>query len=677
MVDEVIFVIFLVINPIIGPIGAACGIRLFRRACKAQHAWVDIIGEGRHDLRGVAGGIDRDKDGLHGLVAPLEDINRLGIAHRIQWADIGAECIAEIQQGWLGQHIGIRHGLARFTDQLEWATDCIGPTCNHRAAALRENIIRARTCAPEKGDHYSGQDQGNNKDRRAYGICSGHDLLIGGYSDALITYVRGTINSRSLACDRKPRAMATPNDPSLRLLSEDARSGWVRLETLLFLRWLAVLGQTITVVIASFYLGLRLELGLCFLAIGTSVLSNLIAMSVFPRNQRLSDRDAMLTLLFDLTQLSFLLFLTGGLNNPFALLILAPVTISATALTLGSTLFLGGVAVVMISAIAVVHLPLRTGTDEILQLPLLFVIGFWTAIVIGIVFLSAYARRVTGETHSMNQALLATQMALAREQKLTDLGGVVAAAAHELGTPLATIKLVSSELADELSDRPELFEDVQLIREQADRCRDIMRSMGRAGKDDLHMRSAPLSAVVREAAEPHSERGIKLLYDFAPFNNAVSEDDSLPTIYRKPEIIHGLRNLVQNAVDFAKDAVWVETRWNDSEIRIRVIDDGAGYPSDLLGRLGDPFLRRRKPDAPDEGRPGYEGMGLGLFIAKTLLERSGATVTFQNASDPFLLPEDRETKTGAMVDVIWPFEAISLSTETAAAALGDNRPIEI
>jgi len=470
--------------------------------------------------------------------------------------------------------------------------------------------------------------------------------------------------------------MAMPSDPSLRLLSEDARSGWVRLETLLFLRWLAVLGQTITVVIASFYLGLRLELGLCFLAIGASVISNMIAMSVFPQNQRLSDRDAMLTLLFDLTQLSFLLFLTGGLNNPFALLILAPVTISATALTLGSTLFLGAVAVLMITAIAFAHIPLRNGVDEILQLPQLFVMGFWTAIVIGIVFLSAYARRVTGETHSMNQALLATQMALAREQKLTDLGGVVAAAAHELGTPLATIKLVSTELADELADRPELHEDVALIREQADRCRDILRSMGRAGKDDLHMRSAPLAAVIKEAAEPHSERGVELLYDFAPFGDWESGDDTAPTIYRKPEIIHGLRNLVQNAVDFANDAVWLETNWNEHEIRVRVIDDGAGYPSDLLGRLGDPFLRRRKPNTPDESRPGYEGMGLGLFIAKTLLERSGAEVTFQNASDPFLSPEEREFKTGAMVDVTWPLTAIALPSGSMTAPLGDNRPIE-
>ena len=241
-------------------------------------------------------------------------------------------------------------------------------------------------------------------------------------------------------------------DPAQRLFADDARSDWVRLETLLLLRWLAIIGQTITVAIAAYFIGLRVELGLCFLAIGASVISNLVAMAIFPRSQRLSDRDAMLTLLFDLTQLGFLLFLTGGLNNPFALLILAPVTISATALTLGSTVMLGGIAIGLITVLAFYHVPLRSLDGSVLQIPPLFLLGFWIAIVIGIVFLSSYARRVTKETHSMNQALLATQMALAREQKLTDLGGVVAAAAHELGTPLATIKLVSSELADDLAE---------------------------------------------------------------------------------------------------------------------------------------------------------------------------------------------------------------------------------
>jgi len=463
------------------------------------------------------------------------------------------------------------------------------------------------------------------------------------------------------------------SDPAMDFVRQDARSDWVRLRTLLVLRWLAVLGQTVTVVIASLYLGLRVELGLCFLAIGASVISNLIAMSIFPENQRLSDRDAMLTLLFDLAQLSFLLFLTGGLNNPFALLILAPVTISATALTMRSTTILGALAIVLISLLAYFHVPLTLTTGEVLQLPDLFILGFWTAIAIGIIFLSAYARRITSESHSMSQALLATQMALAREQKLTDLGGVVAAAAHELGTPLATIKLVSTELVEELEGQPQLAEDARLISSQADRCRDILRSMGRAGKDDLHMRSAPLGAVVREAAEPHADRGIEIVMDFAAGPGA---PEGQPIIWRKPEIIHGLRNLVQNAVDFAEGWVWIDGNWGDGTIRLVITDDGPGYPPDLLGRLGDPFLRRRAR-APDSSRPGYEGMGLGLFIAKTLLERSGAEVAFVNATDPFLGREDMDARGGARVEVTWPHDAIGLLEDEAGGPLGENQPIAI
>jgi two-component system sensor histidine kinase RegB len=462
-------------------------------------------------------------------------------------------------------------------------------------------------------------------------------------------------------------------DPALDLVRQDARSDWVRLRTLLVLRWLAILGQTITVVIGSFYLGLRVELGLCFLAIGASVVSNLIAMTIFPENQRLSDRDAMLTLLFDLSQLSFLLFLTGGLNNPFALLILAPVTISATALTVRSTTILGFLAIGMITLLSVFHVPLATQSGEILQLPDIFVVGFWMAISIGIVFLSAYAHRITQETHSMTQALLATQMALAREQKLTDLGGVVAAAAHELGTPLATIKLVSTELLDDLDGQPQLAEDVRLIRDQADRCRDILHSMGRAGKDDLHMRSAPLGAIVREAAEPHAARGVAINYDFLA---DPGEPSGQPVIWRKPEIIHGLRNLVQNAVDFAATQIWIEGSWGGGQIRLCITDDGPGYPQDLLGRLGDPFLSRRSR-AQSPARPGYEGMGLGLFIAKTLLERAGAHVSFENATDPFLSVEDKAEKSGAMVVVIWPHEAIGLPQDEVTGPLGENQPFTI
>lgn len=447
----------------------------------------------------------------------------------------------------------------------------------------------------------------------------------------------------------------------------------VRLRTLINLRWMAVLGQTITLVVASFMLSLRIELGLCFLAVGSSVIANLLAMTVFPMNQRLNDRAAMLTLLFDITQLTFLLFLTGGLNNPFALLFVVPVTVSATALSLRSTMILGFLSVVLISTLAFFHVPLRTQEGFILAMPDIYLVGFWVSITVGTMFMAAYAQRITRERNAMSSALFATQTALSREQKLTDLGGVVAAYAHEMGTPLATITLVASELVDELGDNPDpaLKEDAQLIREQADRCRDILRSMGRAGKDDQHMRAAPLDGVVREAAEPHADRGIEIIHTYVPFEDA---DAALPhpEIWRKPELIHGLRNMVQNAVDFASGAVWIDGHWSEDRLQIRITDDGSGYPPELIRRIGDPFLRRRKPAREVAQRKGYEGMGLGLFIAKTLLERTGAKVTFANGTDPFLTQDERPDRSGAIVDIQWPRAAITPAPEEQKGPLGDN-----
>ncbi|TCM79999.1 sensor histidine kinase RegB [Rhodovulum steppense] len=461
--------------------------------------------------------------------------------------------------------------------------------------------------------------------------------------------------------------------PAPGLVPPAERSNWIRLRTLILLRWAAIAGQVIAIVVAEVYFQIQLDLGLCLLVVGTAVLANIIAVAVFPENRRLSETETMLTLLFDIVQLAALLYLTGGLNNPFALLILTPVTISATALSQRSTLFLAHVAFALLTLLAFYHMPLVTADGAVQSLPPIFLFGFWAALVIGISFLGLYAERVISEMNKMSDALLATQMALAREQKLTDLGGVVAAAAHELGTPLATIKLVSSEMIDELSDRPDLREDMELIRDQADRCRDIMRSMGRAGKDDLHMRTAPLEAIVDEAAEPHVNRGKDLIFRSEPIHGGAPR---MPVVYRRPEIIHGLRNLIQNAVDFADTRVWVLAQWTPAEITIRIMDDGPGYPPHLLGRIGDPFVRQRKNPLQQKKRPEYEGMGLGLFIAKTLLERSGAQVIFANGSDPFLTDADRTEQRGAVVEVQWPISAIGVSAESQLAALGENLPIE-
>ncbi|WP_371155445.1 sensor histidine kinase RegB [Jannaschia sp. 2305UL9-9] len=444
------------------------------------------------------------------------------------------------------------------------------------------------------------------------------------------------------------------------LLPPEARMPRVRLNTLVNLRWLAILGQTITVVVVSLWLSLSIELGLCLLVIGAAVVANLIAMTVYPSNHRLTERDAFGFLAFDLVQLTVLLFLTGGLNNPFALLFLAPVTICATALSLRSTLILATAALAMISLLGGYHMPLVTPDGQRLQLPPLHLLGFWIAIVVGTMFLSGFASRLARETEAMSHALLATQTALAREQKLQDLGGVIAAAAHELGTPLATIKLVSSELAEELADSPDLRDDAELIREQANRCRDILRSMGRAGKSDLHLQAAPIEAVVREAAQPHEDRGIRIHYDFEYPDTSIAGG---PMIRRLPEVIHGLRNMIQNAVDFANEQVWVDVRWSDDDVTIRVIDDGPGYPAEVLTRLGDPFLRSRR------NRPDYEGMGLGLFISKTLLERTGARVMFANGAPHGYRPP--AVRGGAIAEVCWPRYAI----QTSRGGLGQNTPL--
>ncbi|OSP54616.1 sensor histidine kinase RegB [Pseudoruegeria sp. SK021] len=451
----------------------------------------------------------------------------------------------------------------------------------------------------------------------------------------------------------------------------EARSHWIRLRTLVVLRWIAISGQLITITVAQYAFALNLQFGLCYLAVGASVISNLFAVYIFPENKRLSEGEVVSMLLFDISQLSFLLFLTGGLNNPFALLILAPVTISASALQLRSTVLLGGVAFLLITGVAIFNFPLTNRLGVVMDMPPDFLLGFWVAIVIGLVFIAGYARRISIEINAMSDAILATQMALEREQKLTDLGGVVAAAAHELGTPLATIKLVSSEMYDELED-PDQRADAGLIRDQADRCRDILRSMGRAGKDDKHMQYAPLETVIHEAAEPHTERGKRVRFSIAP---TLDGESLQPQIKRQPEIIHGLRNLMQNAVDFADSTVWVDAMWTSASIRIRISDDGQGYPAHVIGRLGDPFLRSRKSDSEVAKRPEYEGMGLGLFIAKTLLERTGAELTFYNGSDPFLNSEERPDRSGAIVEVHWRRERIATREDEKIGALGLNQPL--
>ena len=451
------------------------------------------------------------------------------------------------------------------------------------------------------------------------------------------------------------------------LFPESKRGEWIRLRTMIFIRWVAVTGQLAAIIIAFQYFELALDLSLCFFAVGLSALANIVASLFFPESKRLSELENVFMILFDLFQLAFLLFLTGGLNNPFSFLLVAPVVVSAAALKKKSTIIIGSAAVLIVTLLSYFFVPLETLSGKTLTIPDIFLFGNWVAISTGIVFLAFYSNRVTSELNTMSDALFATQAALSREQKLTDLGGVVAAAAHELGTPLATIKLTSSELIEELKNFPELHDDAILIRDQADRCGDILNGMGGAGKDDLQMHQTLLAEIIREAAEPHSQRGVTIETKISDGHKGGIDE---PYIIRRPEIIHGLRNMIQNAVDFATSKVWVESSWTKEVITITISDDGYGYPPSLLGRLGDPFLGAK---IGKENRQGYEGMGLGLFIAKTLLERTGAKISFSNGDRNQTSAHSKREASGAIVEIYWPRKKV----ESTSNLFGENQNFSI
>ncbi|RFP90845.1 sensor histidine kinase [Rhodobacteraceae bacterium 63075] len=454
------------------------------------------------------------------------------------------------------------------------------------------------------------------------------------------------------------------SQPAVTTPEAQRRGNYIRLRTIIWLRWTAVFGQLTALFVAQRYYQMQFETGLFYLVIGASVLANLVAMFVFPKNRRLSERENFFMVLFDLLQLGALLFLAGGLNNPFSILIVGPVAVSAAVLSSRSTITLGLITLIMASVLTQFYFPLRTEQGFIMRIPETFIFGTWVAVVIAVVFLGVYVRRIASDANAMSEAFQAAQLALSREQKLTDLGGVVAAAAHELGTPLATIKLTSSELMSDFPQDSEVHEDIRLIHDQADRCRDILRSMGRAGKDDLYLRQAPVCAVVEDAANPHVSRGKTVHLEEASIDGTAQ-----PEIYRKPEIIHGIRNLIQNAVDFARSEVWIETSWSSETITIRIQDDGRGFPPSILGRIGDPFMRRRRNAKERARNTAYEGMGLGLFIAKTLLERSGAELSFANGPGP------DAARSGALVVVKWPAKAVQVDQSQGRVQLGENSPI--
>jgi two-component system sensor histidine kinase RegB len=412
----------------------------------------------------------------------------------------------------------------------------------------------------------------------------------------------------------------------------------VRLDTLVRLRWLAVIGQTTALVVVDYGLDFITPFWTCLGVIAASAILNIALRIRLQATQRLEANFAALLLAFDVAQLAVLLYLTGGLQNPFAFLFLSPVLFSATALPPRFTLLLGTFAIACATLLVFTHMPLPWAEEDPLRLPPIYLAGVWLSILLAIGFTGVYAWQITEESRQLSDALAATELVLAHEQHLSQLDGLAAAAAHELGTPMSTISVIARELERAIPADSPHTEDVRLLREQINRCRDILAKLTELSSSSAPFDHAKLSAMIEEVVAPHRHFGVKI--DVGSRTWGPNEPDSL----RNPAILYGLGNLIENAVDFARERVAVETQWDDHRVTVTISDDGSGFAPEVIGRLGEPYVTTRGRRAGARNNDEL-GLGLGLFIAKTLLERSGATLSFRNKPPP---------AHGAVVTVRWP-----------------------
>jgi two-component system, sensor histidine kinase RegB len=428
----------------------------------------------------------------------------------------------------------------------------------------------------------------------------------------------------------------------------------ISLRRLVLIRSVAVTGQVITLVTVHFLLGFRLPLLPALAIVGCSVLLNLGSVLYHRAGTRLGERAATLYLAYDTLQLGVLLYLTGGLENPFSILMLAPVTVAATALSKRPVIALASLAVAGITVLGLWHDPLPWRGSTPFVFPADLVLGIWVALVIATLFMGGYTLSVAQEARRLRDAVAATQLALAREQRVSAVGALAAAAAHELGSPLGTIAVIAKELARDLPAGSPHAEDAALLLSQSERCRHILAELAHQPEEDGRSpyTSLPISALVEAAGALYHEARIRLIF---ATTGAAAEDE--PQVRRSPEIMHGLNNLIQNAVQFARHEVSVTIHWDREVVTVEIADDGPGFPPHLIGRLGEPYLSTRA-GAGDH-------MGLGIFIAQSLLERSGAHLAFDNLIEG-----------GAHVVISWNRANLETAARAQTGAGGTREGIE-
>ncbi len=402
--------------------------------------------------------------------------------------------------------------------------------------------------------------------------------------------------------------------------------------TLVTLRWIALVGQYITINIVNFVFEFELPFVFCSLVIFIGVITNFYLQFVFKKNQ-LNNFTSTFVLFYDLLQLSLLLYLTGGITNPFSILLIVPAIVASTFLNLKSTINLSITTVVILIILTIYNLPLPHYGVLHFHVPDTYLYSLPIAIVITLIFLTYFGVRFGMESKKRTEALNKLELILAKEHELESIGLQAAAAAHSLGTPLSTITVVVKELKKEIGKNPKYEKDIELLLSQTKRCSEILRNLSKDQfKEDDFLSNIKIKELISEIARSFTEISEKKL-------SLITEKNTLnPQIGRTLEITYGLRNFIGNAVKYSNSLVDIIVESNDNITEVKVCDDGPGFSEDILHVLGEPYIRSKNKMISLKS-----GLGLGTFIGKTLLERMKANVKFDKCPK----------RKGAMVIIKW------------------------
>ena len=424
--------------------------------------------------------------------------------------------------------------------------------------------------------------------------------------------------------------------------------------TLILVRWMAIFGQSIAIAIAEVFLGISTPLIPAAICIFMSLLVNIGAQITYG-GRSLKPYQAWAFMVYDILQLTALLWLTGGLQNPFACLIIAPAAVAATLLPLRYTIFLIILVVTCTASLTFFAIPLQWG-DEIYVFPKLYSAGEFLAISVAVIFISLYIWRISSESRAMNTAYEIAQLALARQQENASLGALSAAVAHELGSPLSTITLIANDFSSSLEKNPdltlkELGEDIEILKSQTDKCTNLLKNFGKSlvkpSVKDLDILSA--DALIRSIAENYEP-----FYPHVSFDLNIQNIDDLdiPYILKTPSLDFGLGNLIQNSFKHAKNQVSITIFIYTKTLDIHIKDDGPGFTNQVLRKIGEPMMTAPLDRVQNEShtQDTKAGLGLGIFIALTLLEKYDVLYTFSN----------RENKKGAHVTLSFQRDNIEI-----------------